>query len=183
VPSLAMTLTKLPAPGVPDTYQGTEVWNRSLVDPDNRRPVDHDHLAALSADLLERPPSPELAADLLASLEDGRAKLWVTGQALRLRRARPELLGPGAGYAPLVATGREARKVWACVRGGGVVPIAPCRVGQLGGPVDALDLADTELCLPAGRYHDVFAGRVVGGGPQRVSALLAGFPVALYVKE
>lgn len=183
VTSLAMTLMKLTAPGVPDTYQGTEVWNRSLVDPDNRRPVDHDRLAALATDLADRPPSAELAADLLATLPDGRAKLWVLRQALRLRRQRPDLLGPGASYTPLAATGRDARKVWACVRGGGVVAVAPCRVGQLAGPVDALDLGDTELQLPDGRYHDVIAGRRLDGGGHRVSALLTGFPVALYVKE
>ncbi|MFO7961581.1 MAG: malto-oligosyltrehalose synthase [Nitriliruptoraceae bacterium] len=183
VTSLAMTVAKLTAPGVPDTYQGTEVWNRSLVDPDNRRPVDHDHLAALATDLADRQPSAELAAELLADLGDGRAKLWVTRQALRLRRERPDQLGPGASYAPLVATGRQARRVWACVRGGAVVAITPCRIAQLAGPASALELGDTELCLPEGSYHDVFAGRRLGGGRHRVTSLLAGFPVALYVKE
>jgi (1->4)-alpha-D-glucan 1-alpha-D-glucosylmutase len=183
VTSLAMTVTKLTAPGVPDTYQGTEVWNRSLVDPDNRRPVDHDRLAALAAELGDRQPSAELAAELLTTLEDGRAKLWVSRQALRLRRERPALLGPGASFTPLFATGREARNVWSCVRGGAVVAITPCRVGQLTGPVAALDLGDTELCLPEGSYRDVFAGRRLDGGRHRVTSLLAGFPVALYVKE
>ncbi|MFO7778791.1 MAG: malto-oligosyltrehalose synthase [Nitriliruptoraceae bacterium] len=183
VTSLAMTVTKLTAPGVPDTYQGTEVWNRSLVDPDNRRPVDHDRLAALASELAGRQPSPELAAELLADLGDGRAKLWVTRQALRLRREHPELLGPGASYAPLVATGQQAREVWACVRGGAVVAITPCRIGQLKGTAAALDLGDTQLCLPEGTYHDVLAGRRVGGGRHRVTSLLAGFPVALYLKE
>jgi (1->4)-alpha-D-glucan 1-alpha-D-glucosylmutase len=183
VTSLAMTVTKLTAPGVPDTYQGTEVWNRSLVDPDNRRPVDHDRLAALAAELADRQPSAQLAAELLTTLEDGRAKLWVHRQALGLRRDRPELLGPGASFTPLYAAGREARKVWSCVRGGAVVAITPCRVGQLSGPVEALDLGDTELCLPEGSYHDVIAGRRRGGGRHTVTSLLAGFPVALYVKE
>ena len=183
VTSLAMTLTKLTAPGVPDTYQGTEVWDRSLVDPDNRRPVDHDVLAALAAELDGVAPSPELAAALLASLEDGRAKLWVTRQALQLRRRRPDLLGPDASFQPLVARGRDARRVWACVRGGGAIAIAPCRVGQLAGSAGALDLGDTTLTLPDGDHLDVLAGRRASGGPQPVSALLEGFPVALYVKE
>ena len=183
VTSLAMTLTKLTAPGVPDTYQGTEVWDRSLVDPDNRRPVAHDLLADLAAELDGAAPSPELAAALLAALEDGRAKLWVTRQVLRLRHGRPDLLGPDASFQPLFARGRDARRVWACVRGDGAIAIAPCRVGQLAGSAAALDLGDTTLSLPEGDHLDVLAGRRVTGGAQPVSALLEGFPVALYVKE
>ncbi len=183
VTSLAMTVTKLTAPGVPDTYQGTEVWDRSLVDPDNRRPVDHDRLAALAADLGARTPGLELAADLLTDLDDGRAKLWLVRQALRLRRERPELLAPGASFAPLWARGRDALHVWAVVRGEGAVAVAPCRVAQLAGPPDALDLGETTLLLPEGHYLDVLAGRRVDGGERSVTELLAGFPVALYVKE
>jgi (1->4)-alpha-D-glucan 1-alpha-D-glucosylmutase len=183
VTSLAMTLMKLTAPGVPDTYQGTEVWDRSLVDPDNRRPVDHDRLADLAAELSDRIPDAALAAQLLADLDDGRAKLWVVRQALRLRRDRPDLLAPGASFAPVWARGRDARSVWAVLRGGGAVAVAPCRVAQLAGPPGALDLGDTTVDLPAGRYLDVLAGRRVDGGPQPVTELLAGFPVALYVRE
>ncbi|MFU8840561.1 MAG: malto-oligosyltrehalose synthase [Nitriliruptoraceae bacterium] len=183
VTSLAMTVTKLTAPGVPDTYQGTEVWDRSLVDPDNRRPVDHDRLAALAAVLAGRTPGPELAAELLADLDDGRAKLWVVRQTLRLRRDRPDLLAPGASFTPLWARGRDARHVWAAVRGEGAVAVAPCRVAQLAGPPGALDLGDTTLHLPDGHYRDVLAGRRVDGGERTVTELLAGFPVALYVKE
>src|SRR5205814_5489247 len=87
--SLSQTLLRLAAPGVPDTYQGTELWDFSLVDPDNRRPVDYNHrrkmLAALKADIasgnLRR-----LARELVAAKEDGRVKLYVTHRALRLRR-------------------------------------------------------------------------------------------------
>ncbi len=188
VTALAMTLTKLTGPGVADTYQGTELWDRSLVDPDNRRPVDHGALAALSAELDAWQPGPEVAQALVADAADvaggrGLAKLWVTRQALRLRDARPDLLAPGAGYAPLWARGRDAHAVWACVRGGAAVAIAPCRAGQLAGTLGALDLGDTVLSMPAGSYHDVLAGRRVTGGTHRVSELLAGFPVALYVKE
>jgi len=188
VTSLAMTLTKLTGPGVPDTYQGTEVWDRSLVDPDNRRPVDHASLAAHAAALAEADPGPELAAALMADATDvaggeGLAKLWVTRQALRLRRDRPELLAPGASYTPLWARGRDAHNVWACVRGGGAVAITPCGAGRLDGTPAALDLGDTTLELPAGRYLDVLAGRRLTGGTHPVSELLAGFPVALYVKE
>ncbi len=192
VTALAMTLTKLTGPGVPDTYQGTEIWDRSLVDPDNRRPVAHDavaaQLAALTAAAPDAVPDPDLVARLLADAADvaggvGLAKLWVTRQALQLRRARPELLAPGASYTPLWARGRDAQHVLAYLRGGGAVVIAPCRAGQLAGNPASLDLGDTRLQLPAGSYRDVLAGRAVAGGAHRVTDLLAGFPVALYVKE
>ncbi len=183
ITSLAMTLTKLTGPGVPDTYQGTEVWDGSLVDPDNRRPVDHARLAAVTEELAGREPSPALAAELLEDLGDGRAKLWVTRQALRLRRARPDLLAPGASLRALTAVGRDAEHVVATERGGGAVAIGPARVAALAGPPGALDLADTALTLPAGHYLDVLAGRRIDGGEHPVSGLLAGFPVALYVRE
>ncbi|MFP4149534.1 MAG: hypothetical protein ACLFV0_08595, partial [Nitriliruptoraceae bacterium] len=74
-------------------------------------------------------------------------------------------------------------KVWAALRGGGAVAVAPCRVAQVPGRPDALDLGDTTLELPEGRYLDVLAGRRTTGGERAVTELLAGFPVALYVKE
>ncbi len=192
ITSLTMTLTKLTGPGVPDTYQGTEVWDGSLVDPDNRRPVDHASLAALTEQLAGREPSPALAAELLEDLGDGRAKLWVTRQGLRLRRSRPDLLAPGAPVQALRAIGRDAEHVVATGRGGGAlatgdgggaVAIGPARVASLAGPPAALDLGDTTLTLPAGHYLDILAGRRVDGGEHPVSGLLAGFPVALYVRE
>ncbi|MEX2551236.1 MAG: malto-oligosyltrehalose synthase [Nitriliruptoraceae bacterium] len=183
ITSLAMTLTKLVGPGVPDIYQGTEVWDGSLVDPDNRRPVDHTGLAALTEQVAGREPSPALAAELLADLGDGRAKLWVTRQALRLRRQRPDLLAPGATVRSLTAVGRDADHVVASQRGGGAIAIAPARVAALAGPPEALDLGEATLTLPPGHYLDVLAGRRVDGGGHPVSSLLAGFPVALYVKE
>ena len=73
--SLAQQLLKLTAPGVPDIYQGTELWDFSLVDPDNRRPVDYERRNALLDELLANPPSPDRAAELLADLPSGRIKL------------------------------------------------------------------------------------------------------------
>ncbi|MBA2538835.1 MAG: malto-oligosyltrehalose synthase [Deltaproteobacteria bacterium] len=98
--SLAQVAIKLASPGVPDIYQGTEVWDISLVDPDNRRPVDYAHRRALLASLGE--PSPALAKELLESFADGRIKLHVTRTGLVHRRADPLLFLEGS-YRPLSA--------------------------------------------------------------------------------
>ncbi len=98
--SLAQTLLKLVAPGVPDTYQGTEEWDLSLVDPDNRRPVDYARLREDLRAIRERLRGPEadrteLARSLLATKEDGRLKLYVIHQALEYRRQHPRLFAAG----------------------------------------------------------------------------------------
>src|SRR5205085_356638 len=101
---LAQALLKMTLPGVPDIYQGTELWDLSLVDPDNRRPVD----LALRAELLERIAScspAELRAALEDPLDPGRPKLHLTRAALDLRRRRPEAFGDQATYRPLDVTG------------------------------------------------------------------------------
>ncbi len=124
--SLSQTLLKLTCPGVPDTYQGTELWDFSLVDPDNRRPVDYalrkQHLESLlpalgriSEDVDQSPDRPALAADLVSTARDGRIKLFVTAAALRLRRALPLLFTRGE-YIPLSVTGARARHVCAFAR-------------------------------------------------------------------
>jgi (1->4)-alpha-D-glucan 1-alpha-D-glucosylmutase len=138
--SLAETLLKLTAPGVPDVYQGCELWTLSLVDPDNRRPVDF----ALRRRLLERlaAASPE---EILAGMEEGLPKLWLVRQALHLRRRRPEWFGPGAGYAPLAARGGRAGHAVVFCRAGAVVTVVPRLVLGLGG-----DWGDTEIILPEG---------------------------------
>lgn len=116
--SLSMVLMKFTAPGVPDVYQGNELMDLSLVDPDNRRPVDYAlrerHLAALE----ELAQSPDRAAQLrglAAAPHDGRAKLWLTWRLLQLRAERPELFRDGR-YLPLAATGEQQEQVVAYVR-------------------------------------------------------------------
>ena len=107
VNSLAQVALKLTSPGVPDFYQGTELWDLSLVDPDNRRPVDFEHRARLLQDLeslLNAGPADvgEQAAALLTAWPDGRIKLFLTACGLRLRRSDPDLFLKGT-YVPLDA--------------------------------------------------------------------------------
>ena len=150
---LATKLLALTIPGVPDVYQGTELWDHSLADPDNRRPVDYDDRVALLAD-------------------GGHPKLRVTATALRLRRDRPELF---TSYAAVPATGPAADHVLAFDRGGAVTVVTRLPVGldERGG------WADTVLSLD-GTWRDVLTGRVVTA---RLDDVLGDLPVALLVKE
>ena len=105
--ALSQQLLKLTSPGVPDLYQGTELWDLSLVDPDNRRSVDYAGRMRRLRELRRRRPSPRLARDLVAAKADGRVKLFLTQRALDCRRARPDLFARGA-YLPLEARGGTA---------------------------------------------------------------------------
>lgn len=168
VNSLAQTLIKLTAPGVPDLYQGTELWDFSLVDPDNRRPVDF----ALRRRLLEETRG--LSAEAAwARRGEGVSKLWLIQRTLALRAQRPELFDAG-GYEPIEATGARAGHVVAFCRGGAVTTVAPRLVWQLGGA-----WADTTLALPHGLWLNELTGDVVRGGRVPLRDLLRRFPVAL----
>ena len=101
--SLAQTTLKLMAPGNPDIYQGTELWDFSLVDPDNRRPVDFALRRRFLCELRSSTDFLSLCQKLLANYEDGRIKLWVTMRGLEFRREHPELFRRGI-YIPLEAT-------------------------------------------------------------------------------
>jgi (1->4)-alpha-D-glucan 1-alpha-D-glucosylmutase len=170
--SLAQTLLKLTSPGVPDIYQGTELWDLSLVDPDNRRPVDYDVRRALLAKV--RGAS---AAEVLAAEDDGAPKLWLTQRALDVRRRLPDCFA-GATYEPLPAAGERAANVVAYVRGGRVAVIAPRLVlGLRDG------WGDTTFTLPEGRWTDELCGSTADEGPVSLAALLSGFPVALLVRN
>ncbi|WP_433617293.1 malto-oligosyltrehalose synthase [Dactylosporangium sp. CA-139114] len=167
--ALGQKLVQLTMPGVPDVYQGTELWENSLVDPDNRRPVDFaerlDLLAALDAAAAAGQPLPPVDVS-------GAAKLLVVSRALRLRRDRPELFGD---YRPVEATGAAQRHVVAFDRGGALTVATRLPVGleAAGG------WRDTELTLPAGDWVDALTGR---GATARLADLLASYPVALLVK-
>ncbi|GAA1446471.1 malto-oligosyltrehalose synthase [Mycobacterium cookii] len=156
--SLAAKLLALTMPGVPDVYQGSELWETSLVDPDNRRPVDFGHRAAVLAGTAE---------------DDAAAKLHVTCSALTLRRERPELF---TGYTPVAATGSAAGHAVAYNRGGAITVVTRLPVGLAA----AGGWGDTTLDLPSGTWHDVLTGLDTDG---RLADLLAVHPVALLVRK
>ncbi|HTJ34702.1 MAG TPA: malto-oligosyltrehalose synthase [Dactylosporangium sp.] len=168
--ALGQKLVQLTMPGVPDVYQGTELWEDSLVDPDNRRPVDfaerRDLLAALDAAAAAGQPRPPVDVS-------GTAKLLVVSRALRLRRDRPELF---TTYRPVAAAGAAQRHVVAFDRGGALsiatrLPVGLTLAGGWG---------DTELKLADGPWTDVLTGRAVASTV--VGDLLATYPVALLVR-
>jgi (1->4)-alpha-D-glucan 1-alpha-D-glucosylmutase len=171
VNSLALKLLCLTAPGVPDLYQGSELWDLSLVDPDNRRPVDFERRRRLLEELDAL--GGRAAGVAWQRRDEGLPKLLLVSRALRLRSRRPDLFARAA-YAPLQACGSRARHALAFCRGGGAVTIVPRLVLGLGG-----DWQDTAVELPSGRWRDVFTGAEAQGGAVPLRELLAAFPVAL----
>jgi (1->4)-alpha-D-glucan 1-alpha-D-glucosylmutase len=177
VNALAQCLLKLTSPGVPDIYQGCEVWDLSLVDPDNRRPVDFELRKTLLAEA-ESADGP--AAVWPDQADSGLPKLLLTQRALHLRRRRPQFFCVGSGYQALTAAGPKSAHAVAFARtaadGGeaGVVAVAPRLVLGLAG-----DWAGTTLALPEGRFTDVFDGKRTFTGEVRLADLLDPFPVAL----
>jgi len=171
VNSLAMKLLCLTAAGVADVYQGSELWDLSLVDPDNRRPVDFSLRCQL---LNELDWADEQAAEVAWSRRDeGLPKLLVVNRTLRLRAEQPELFVRGS-YDPLPVAGARAAHALAFSRGGGAVVVVPRLVVGMGG-----DWADTRVELPPGDWTDRFTGRRHPGGEVQLARLLHGFPVAL----
>ena len=168
--SLATLALKLTAPGVPDVYQGNEVWDLSLTDPDNRRPVDFEARRRL----LERVRGlgPE---DAMRELDQGGPKMWLLLRGLELRARRPECFGPASSYQPLEAAGRFAPRLVAFARGGQVVAVVP----RLLVAVERDGWDDTTVALPPGEWRSALGRDPVAGGPQPVAELLRRFPVAI----
>jgi (1->4)-alpha-D-glucan 1-alpha-D-glucosylmutase len=160
-------LIKLTAPGVPDFYQGTELRDDSLVDPDNRRPVDlahrRDQLRALS-DANVR----DVAGDLSAM------KLWTIRRVLGLRRKHPARFS--GAYRALDASGPHAHRVFAFTRGDDLVTIVP-RLG-----VHADGFRDTALDVPTGTWKDVLSDQTFSGGTCAVAQLFSALPIALLTR-
>jgi (1->4)-alpha-D-glucan 1-alpha-D-glucosylmutase len=188
--SLSQTLIRLTMPGVPDIYRGSELWELSMVDPDNRRPVDYDAARSKAASIQQ--PSPAAASELLAQWQDGRVKLHLVRSVLRLRRERPELFAAGA-YEALAASGAKADQLLAFRRAGQgaeVIVLAPRLWPQLAGDEHSAASAaagwgDTQIELSAGRYTDVLSGRnfeLKAGEALPLSRLLADFPVGLLLR-
>ncbi|HEX9006250.1 MAG TPA: malto-oligosyltrehalose synthase [Bacteroidota bacterium] len=191
--SLSQVLLKMTSPGVADFYQGSELWDLSLVDPDNRRPVDYALRERYLEDIRrdeQRDPA-QLLRSLLSTRDDGRIKLYTVYRVLRARNDRKELFTEGT-YEPLPAGGSHAANVTAFVRHYGrqwAVPVAPRLCTQLvnentipaGNPV----WGDTTLRLPEGPavWAEVLSGTRHAAGELRVGDLLAEFPLALLVGE
>ena len=177
---LAQKALQLTMPGVPDTYQGCEIVDLSLVDPDNRRPVDFSARDALLTSL-------DAGTDAWRADLDA-AKLLVTSRVLRLRRERPDAFA--GGYAPLTTSSEHALGFVREASGGLVgrlglgrrdrlatlVTRAPARLAASGGWQDAT------VELPPGSWADVLTGRAVEGGTVRVAEALADLPVAVLVQ-
>lgn len=176
--TLGQKLLQLTMPGVPDVYQGTEIVDLSLVDPDNRRPVDFAERARLLArlDAGTRP----------VGLDE--EKLLVTSRALRLRRDLPEVfVGERSGYAPLAST---TGNIVAFSRGSqdetppAADPAQVCvLVTRLQHTLDELGgWREHTVTLPEGRWTDVLTGRTVDGGSQTIASILTSLPVALLTR-
>ncbi len=171
--SLAQTLIKLTAPGVPDIYQGTELWDFSLVDPDNRRDVDfykrHNFLQELK----------ELdVKQIVRRMDDGLPKMWIIKKALELRNENPDTFGPDGQYGPVYAQGSKSHHVVCFIRGENVAVVVPRLVMGFDG-----DWGDTYLEIPKGKWKNILTGEVVEGPMVNVKDILDDFPVGLMVKE
>jgi (1->4)-alpha-D-glucan 1-alpha-D-glucosylmutase len=177
VNALAAQLVKLTAPGVPDLYQGSEVWDLSLVDPDNRRPVDFTARAAMLAQLDHAP-----LEDINSGADDGLPKLHVTRVGLDVRRRHPAAFGPDpAGrYEALQPAGEATGHVVAFIRGGQVATVVPRLVVGLdrrGG------WGDTTVELPLGLWRNELTDEASAGGAVSLRVLLGKFPVALLTHQ
>jgi (1->4)-alpha-D-glucan 1-alpha-D-glucosylmutase len=200
--SLAQTLLKITAPGVPDIYQGTELWDFSLVDPDNRRAVDYVHrhrmLQELQGRMTTKADQYKLAQELVANKEDGGIKLYVTWLALNCRRMHRGLFATG-DYLPAQPRGAKSPHVFGFVRRQGncaAIVAVPRLIARLlaegqAAPLGEAVWQDTSLLVPGidpqQEWRNVFTGELVaftlvdGQATLSMAEILAHFPVALLV--
>ncbi|GAC1416873.1 MAG: malto-oligosyltrehalose synthase [Acidobacteriaceae bacterium] len=175
--SLAQTLLKHTSPGVPDLYQGSELWDLSLVDPDNRRPVDYELREKLLHELKRLTPA-RAALESMRRADEGLPKLWTIHRALSLRRAHRHWFGEGAAYQPLPVKGEKAEHGIAYLRGESVLTVVPRLPYTLAGL-----WGDTAVEVPGGRWTNHLTGETVHGGRVQLAELLGTFPVALLVRD
>lgn len=182
--ALSALIVKATAPGFPDFYQGTELWDRSLTDPDNRRPVDFATRRALLDTLAEAPPP---------DLRDPAAKLWLAHRLLALRARHANLFACG-DYQPVVTSGGGAAHLFAFSRehrASQLIVAVPRLTTRLVGPGGAPPLGaawgDTALAVPGGRgtWRDLLTGaaQLAADGQLACSALFATLPFALLLRE
>jgi len=166
--SLAQTLLKLTTPGIPDLYQGSELWDLSLVDPDNRRPVDYALRRQFLGEIKHMPPE-----KIWNRIDDGLPKLWVIHKTLKLRHEK-QFFAPMHDYREILARGAKSDHVIAFTRAERTVTVVPRlnikRAGSWG---------DTAIEIPPGRWRNEFTDEDIEGGEVRVAGLLKWFPVAL----
>jgi (1->4)-alpha-D-glucan 1-alpha-D-glucosylmutase len=170
--SLAQTLIKMVVPGVPDFYQGTELWEASLVDPDNRRPVDYRS----RAELLDRCRGLSAQATL-ENWDSGLPKLWLIRRLLELRHECAAAFAPTSQYQPLIAHGTRLGNLLAFRRGDQLLAVVPRFTLTVGG-----EWGDTCLPLPSGGWRNAFTG-ASHSGTATPNALFDGFPVAVLLRE
>ena len=178
VNSLAQTLLKCTVPGIPDLYQGSELWDHRLVDPDNRGPVDFSERRRLLEEM-----GTLTADEVMARMETGMPKLWTIRKALETRLQYADCFGAGGEYTPVEVRGEKRCHAVAFLRGGRVATVTP-RLSM--GIADGW--GDTELTLPDGRWRNVLtdemvSGGEVEGGAVKMAGLLTRFPVALLKRE
>ena len=173
--SLAQTLIKMVAPGVPDFYQGTELWDLSLVDPDNRRPVDFKSRREMMHRV--RRVHSLNAAEALTEWDSGAPKLWMAACVLAIRRQRAEDFSAESKYQPLVAQGAHLGRLLAFRRGENLIAVVPRFTMTLAG-----EWGDTRLPLPGGAWRNCFTGQVIQReiSPAELFRL---FPVALLIRD
>ncbi|MGC8660372.1 MAG: malto-oligosyltrehalose synthase, partial [Desulfomonilaceae bacterium] len=191
--SLSQTLLKITSPGVPDFYQGTELWSLNLVDPDNRRPVDFRKRMHFLNELRGKAGSnlKNLLDELLSDLNDGRVKLFLIWRAMRTRKAWPELFEKGE-YIPIRSTGTFARHIVAFARANSEnwsITVTPrlCTIVVPDGsiPLGIAAWKDTQLVLPrriSGSCRNSITGEELEFERSLdVANVLQSFPVALLV--
>ncbi len=180
--SLIQLVMKLTLPGMPDVYQGSELWDLSLVDPDNRRPVDYRVREAALADLLPRLADPDARSPLLAGLltdwQDGRIKLALTHLLLDLRRQDEALFADG-GYEPLAIEGAKSDQALGYARSHGDSRLLVLFARYPGLRDADPDWGDATVQLPPGHWTDWLSGRRIEGGPVPLATLFASLPVVV----
>jgi (1->4)-alpha-D-glucan 1-alpha-D-glucosylmutase len=171
--SLSQLLLKLTAPGIPDIYQGSELWDLSLVDPDNRRPVDYDLRRRLLSEI------PHLSVEEVWNrMDEGLPKLWTIHHALRVRHEYPAAFDERGVYTPLHAAGTKAAHLVSYKRGEAIIAVVPRLLIKLGG-----DWAGTVIDVPSGRWRNRLTNAELPGGRVQAGELLRPFPIALLARE
>ncbi len=171
--SLSQTLIKLSVPGIPDIYQGSELWNLSLVDPDNRAPVDFGLRRQLLGELAHLSPE-----TIMERMEEGLPKLWLIRQVLQLRQSHPDIFNESSAYVPIYAHGNKSDHLTAFMRGDRALVVAPRFVMKLNDDWD-----DTTVILPESSWYNILTGEKLAGGTVAIEELLSRFPVGMLIRE